>query len=84
MRSTLFNSMLIALVAVDIGYLIFTALDNVRSGLRVGSKAHTIMMPYFIYPVGSMFFAAPIYMVVAISVERYHSLTRSRVRGLSL
>ncbi len=83
MRTGIFNSMLIALVAVDMGHLIFTACNNMRTGLKVTTQAHTIMIPHFIYPVGSMFFTATIYMVVAISVERYHSLTRSRSSRVS-
>ncbi len=73
MRHT-FNSLLIGLVAIDAGFLIFKISDSVYLGLDFQTTAHTALMPQFLYPLEAIFLTASVYMVVAISIERYRTL----------
>ncbi len=73
MRHT-FNSLLIALVAIDIGFLFFKIWDSIWRGLDLRTTPHTILFPKFLYPMNSITLTASIYMIVAISIERYRTL----------
>ena len=73
MRNT-FNLLLISMIAFDSWYLFGSILENFRRNFGLGTNVHTIMFPYFLYPVQSVAMSGSIFMTVAISLERYFAV----------
>ncbi len=74
-----FNSMLIALVAIDIGFLIFNFGGSALWSLQVTAHTNTMMYAKFMFPMSGILMTASIFIIVAISVERYVALCHQRV-----
>ncbi len=78
-----FNTMLIALAAVDIGFLTSMGFGmSLHNGLGVESRTQVLLMPHVIYPMTAIFMTASVYMMVAISIERYRTLYYPVVRKI--
>ena len=75
MRS-LFNFLLIALAIFDNLFLLSQILESFRDHFKMATQIHIVLFPKILYPFKVIVFCSSIYMVVAISVERYIAVTR--------
>ena len=69
-----FNLLLVALACFDAMYLfgaIFGAIFGAMGHFGLSTDTHTILYPYFLYPLQSIVFSASIFMIVSIAIERY-------------
>ena len=72
----LFNSLLIALAIFDSLFLSLTIIDLFRTQFELTTQVHIFLFPKILHPFIGMTFKASIFMVVAISMERYIAVTR--------
>ena len=75
MRS-MFNFLLIALAIFDNLFLLSQILESFRDHFKMATQTHIVLFPKILYPFKVIVFCSSIYMVVAISVERYIAVTR--------
>ena len=66
-----FNFMLIALSFFDAWYLLGSILESFRKSFDLMSKTHMYLFPHFLFPGQMIAMTASVYMIVAISFERY-------------
>ena len=66
-----FNLLLVALACFDAMYLFLFFVDGFRRNFLLTTETHTILFPYFLYPVQSIVFKASIFMIVSIAIERF-------------
>ena len=83
-----FNFMLIALSFCDAWYLFGSILESFRKSFNLMSKTHMYLFPHFLFPGQMIAMTASIYLIVAISFERYaavhYPLNYHQVRKHSL
>ena len=65
-----FNSLLLVLVINDILYLVTMLFDSI-SKLGMESFFHTLLFPYFLFPLNSISMTSSIYMTMAVAMERH-------------
>ena len=75
MRS-IFNLLLIALATFDSLFLFSQILDAFRDHFKMATQMHIVLFPKILYPFKVIVLCSSIFMVVAISVERYIAVTR--------
>ena len=77
-----FTQLLICLASFDLIYLFGMILESLQR-LDFESAIHTILYPYFLYPLNAIALSGSIYMTVAVAIERYiavyHPLDYNRV-----
>ena len=66
-----FNLLLVALACFDAMFLLLSIIEALRRNFDMATDAHTILFPYFLYPLQSIVFKAYIFMIVAIAIERF-------------
>ena len=66
-----FNFMLMALSFCDAWYLFGSILESFRKSFNLMSKTHMYLFPHFLFPGQMIAMTASIYLIVAISFERY-------------
>ena len=66
-----FNLLLIVLAIYDNTYLVCSILQSFRKQFGLDSDLHTILFPWFLYPMQMMAMTGSILMTVAIALERY-------------
>ena len=71
-----FNSLLIALAVIDSIFLIGLILESFRFPFKLTSNQHTFLFTQFLTPVRHAMLYSSIFLTLAISVERYHAVTR--------
>ena len=66
-----FNFMLIALSFCDSLYLFGSILESFRKSFKLVTSTHKYLFPHFLFPGQMIAMTASVYLIVAISFERY-------------
>ena len=71
-----FNFLLIALVFFDNIYLLCHSLEAFRLYFSMTSEIYILLIPKFFYPLRRISFCSSMFMIIAISMERYIAVSR--------
>ena len=71
-----FNSLLIALAIFDSLFLMLRIIDTFRTQFELTTQVHIFLFPKILHPFGAVTLLVSIFMIIAISMERYIAVTR--------
>ena len=71
-----FNSLLIALAVFDNTFLLSIILESFRTSFEMATYIQIFLFPKFLYPISNIAFCSSIFMIIAISMERYIAVRR--------